>query len=425
MKDESMKRTFLLLCIGSLAALRRRRGLVCAAILVAAFLGLQSQTVRADSAVAWGINPNGQLGDGTTTDHDTPMPVSGMDSGVTAVAAAGHFHSLAVKNGGAYAWGFNSTGQLGDGTTTTRLTPVPVSGLASGVTAVAGGGFVGNPEYAQSLAVQNGAAFAWGHNTFGQLGDGTTTTRLTPVPVSGMGSGVTAIAAGTFHTLAVQNGKLWAWGSNDSGELGIGVFPTGLPSNSSWRYPTPVAVIGMDSGVTAVAAGRYFSLAVKEGGVYSWGRNDSGQLGDGSFVLKTNTPQLVAGLESGATAVAAFDDISLAVAGGHAYYWGSDTRTPVPVDPANLSNIVAVAAGYEIAYALSSDGRLWSWRDQNGGLPTPQELLPPPGQKFTSIAAGVGSAVATVVAIPEPSTLLLLCIGSLAVLWWRRVGGLA
>ena len=303
-----------------------------------------SSAARADSAVAWGDNFFGELGDGTTTGHSTPIPVSGMDSGVTAVAA-GYFYSLGVQNGGAYAWGENIYGQLGDGTTTNRSTPVPVSGLASGVTAVAANTW-GADDVLHSLAVQNGAAYAWGQNGSGQLGVGTRTYQgLTPVAVSGMDSGVTAVAAGLFFSLAVKNGGLWAWGANGSGQLGIGIVPTG-PSDPFWRILTPAAVIGLESGVTAISAGQLHTLAVKDGAVYAWGYNFSGQLGDGTGVTR-GTPQLVPGLESGATAVAASNEHSLAVVNGGVYEWGFVGRTAVQVDPTNLFNIVAVAASQQ------------------------------------------------------------------------------
>src|SRR5437588_670483 len=108
-----------------------------------------------------------------------------------------------TQNGAVYAWGRNDAGQLGNGTTTNRHTPIAVSALSSGVTAIAGGRF-------HSLAVQNGAAYAWGYNHNGQLGDGTTTDRHSPVLVTGLSNGVTAVAGGQDHSLAVQNGAAYA-----------------------------------------------------------------------------------------------------------------------------------------------------------------------------------------------------------------------
>jgi hypothetical protein len=162
--------------------------------------------------LAWGDNSLGQLGDGTSSDSDVPVAVS-VSTGVKQISA-GYFHSLALlSNGTVVAWGENDLGQLGDGTTTTSDVPVAVSGL-SGVTAVAAGGD-------HSLALlSNGTVMAWGYNQYGQLGDGTATgpemcgsqaCSRVPVAVSGL-TGVTAIAAGSGHSLALLgDGTVMAW----------------------------------------------------------------------------------------------------------------------------------------------------------------------------------------------------------------------
>ncbi|MGB9849149.1 MAG: Ig-like domain-containing protein, partial [Moorellaceae bacterium] len=172
-----------------------------------------SLAVKSDGTVwAWGWNYYGQLGDGTTINHTTPMRVTNL-TGVVAVAA-GIYHSLALKSDGtAWAWGWNGYGHLGDGTTTNRTAPVQVQGL-TGVVAVAAGGY-------HSLALKSdGTVWAWGRNYEGQLGDGTTTNRYTPVQVKNL-TGVVAVAAGYYHSLALKSdGTVWAWGRNYEGQLG-------------------------------------------------------------------------------------------------------------------------------------------------------------------------------------------------------------
>ena len=133
-----------------------------------------------DGAVyAWGDNWAGQLGDGTTTSRTTPTLVTALSGQTVTALAGGDSHSLAITSTDAvYAWGYSGYGQLGDGTTTSRSTPTLVTALSGQtVTAVAAG-------YAHSLALTStGAVYAWGNNGDGQLGDGTTTQRLTPTMV--------------------------------------------------------------------------------------------------------------------------------------------------------------------------------------------------------------------------------------------------
>jgi alpha-tubulin suppressor-like RCC1 family protein len=189
----------------------------------------------------WGGNFSGQLGDGTTTASSTPVDVIGLGSRVVAVAT-GDRHTCALTSTGALlCWGSNSVGQLGDGTTTDHLAPVAVSGLTGGVVAVAAGG-----SHTCALTMSGGVK-CWGLSLVGQLGDGTTAERHTPVDVVGLASGVRAIAAGEGHTCAVTlAGGAKCWGDNTSGQLG-----DGTRSNRS----TPVDVSGLTSGVSAVTAG--------------------------------------------------------------------------------------------------------------------------------------------------------------------------
>jgi alpha-tubulin suppressor-like RCC1 family protein len=244
----------------------------------------------------WGDNAIGQLGDNTTTNRNTPTLVEDGamgNSGVTAVAAGG-YHTCALKGGKVYCWGWNYYGQLGDRTTTDRTTPTLVADGAmgnSGVTAVAAG-------YGHTCALKGGQVYCWGGNYFGQLGDGTYTNRTTPTLVANgaMGnSGVTAIAAGWDHTCALKGGKVYCWGVNNEGQLGASSPQTcnSLPCSTT---PLTVADGAMgNSGVTAVAAGAFHTLGLKGTTcLFAWGRNNYGQLGDGTTTDRT-TPVQVSG----------------------------------------------------------------------------------------------------------------------------------
>ncbi len=252
--------------------------------------GQHTCAVVGGAAKCWGDNSAAQIGDGTTNPALTPIQVSGLTSGVTSVAA-GNVHSCALTSAGAVkCWGTNTNGQLGDNTQTNRLTPVAVSGLASGVAAIVAGA-------AHTCALTTGGAVkCWGKNSWGQLGDNTVTQRLTPVSVSGLASGVVAIAAGQFHTCAVTSaGLVKCWGNNTNGQLG---------DNSVTQRLTPVTVSGIASGATAVAAGNAHTCAVVSGGVKCWGLNANGQLGDGTQ-NQSLIPVSAVGLTSGIASVVA------------------------------------------------------------------------------------------------------------------------
>jgi alpha-tubulin suppressor-like RCC1 family protein len=364
----------------------------------------------------WGYNTSGQLGDGTDTAHNTPTLASALSGQFTAVAA-GQGHGLGIKDGAVYGWGNNSFRQLGNGTNISTLTPTMAVGLESGVTAVAAGQYF-------SMALKQGAVYTWGNNTDGQLGNGTNNPSDTPILVGSLSSGVTAIAAGYYHALAIKDGALYAWGDNSNSQVGDG------STTDRW---TPVAVTGMTSGVTAVAAGWAHSLALKDGAVYAWGDNNYGQLGDGTRTDR-GTPGVVAMLGSGVTAIAAGSQHSMALKDGRVYVWGDNfygqlglssgalaqSTHASPLIVPDLDNIVAIAAGAYSSYALTEDGELWVWGQNNWGQLglgdnanryRPTKLLAPEGFRFISIDAEGSVVLAMVAPIPEPAGLTLVGVG--------------
>ncbi len=281
------------------------------------------------------------------------------------VVAAGFFHGLAVKpDGTVRAWGQNTDGQVGDGTLTQRSSPVTVSGL-TGIKMVAAG-------YYHSLALaQNGTAWAWGYNSSGQLGGPYytygSTYQASPIQVSQSTApltNITYIAAGQGSSYAVLgNGTVWTWGDNSYGELGHGY--------SGSLIPAPMQVSGL-SGVSQVAAGAAYALALTtNGAVYAWGNNAYGQLGDGTTTQR-NSPVLITGL-SDIVDITAGQYCSYALdSSGQVWVWGINSEGQLgfgttntvytPVANGSLTaGIVGIAAGWNFCQALLNDGTLLAW----------------------------------------------------------------
>ena len=341
----------------------------------------------------WGSSFSGQLGDGSSALRPTPVDVTGLTSGVASVSAGGYHTCAVTESGGLKCWGSNGSGRLGDGTSTQRLTPVDVTGLTSGVTSVSGGG-------SHTCAVTTaGGLKCWGWNRYGQLGDGTATDRFTPVDVSGLTSGVASVSTGSSHTCAVTtSGGLKCWGWNQYGQLGDG---------TTTDRSTPVDVSGLTSGVASVSTGSFHTCAVTTpGGLKCWGRNTDGQLGDGTTTQRS-TPVEVTGLTSGVSSVSAgWDHTCAMTTSGRLKCWGfnrdgqlgdgTTTQRSTPVGVTGLtSGVASVSTGFSHTCAVTTSGGLkcWGWnRDGQLGDGTTAERSTP--VDVTGLASGVASVSA-------------------------------
>lgn len=280
-------------------------------------------------AQCWGYNVAGQLGNGSNAQSNIPVQVMGLSLAVEDIAVGGNNTCAVLTNGEIECWGTNGDGQLGDDTPPSSGSPipVPVSGIGSGGTAVV----VGN---GHACGLVNGGVQCWGFNTVGELGNNTFTSSNIPVPVSGLGSGVQQITAGSLHTCALVNGGVACWGNNSNGELG---------NNSTNNSPIPVQVIGLTNNVQAIAAGANFTCALVSGGVQCWGANESGELGDNSN-NPSSIPLGVSGLTADVQAITAGNEHACALVNQGLMCWGanasgqlgdndaeSDSLVPVPV----------------------------------------------------------------------------------------------
>src|SRR3989338_1215873 len=318
--------------------------------------GLHTVALKIGKTVwAWGNNTYGQLGNGTNNDSNTPIQVSGISDAVD--IARGYWHTVALESDGTvWTWGNNTYGQLGDGTNTDRNTPVQVDGI-SNVIAIAGG-------YWHSIALkQDGSVWTWGNNTYGQLGDATNVDKTTPVEVNGLSNDVDvnvdmvkSIAGGHWHSLALKpDGTVWAWGNNTYVQLGDGsntdsntavevkfggtteeidnFFTT---SQASTKAPTesdhatpPKQESSLRNIITIASGGGHTVFLRSDGAILTCGSNYGGQLGDGT---------------------------------------DADSNIPVLVDNLS-GVITSVAGGLSHTVVLRSDGMIWTWGiNYNGQL---------------------------------------------------------
>jgi len=329
------------------------------------------------SVSCWGGNWDGQLGDGTTTDRNTPTQTSSLGEGRTAVAiSAGEYHTCVILDDGSVScWGNNGDGRLGDGTTTNRLTPTQTSSLGTDRTAVA----ITAGYYHTCAILDDGSVSCWGYNGVGHLGDGTTTNRNTPTQTSSLGTDRTAvaIAAGAQHTCAIlDDGSVSCWGWNWGGQLGDG-------TNTDRNTPTPTSSFGEGRTAVAISGGVDHTCAIlDDGSVSCWGYNANGRLGDGTTTNRL-TPTQTSSLGTGRTAVAItvgdyhtcviLDDGSVSCWAYNGQGQLGDGTTTDRHDPTQTSSLgtdrtaVAISAGGEHTCAILNDGTVSCWGNNGDG----------------------------------------------------------
>ncbi len=330
---------------------------------IALFMGVATASqAQVGTPSDWGYNASGQIGNGSHNDSLTPFSLSALNK-IVQVAHSGIASYARKSDGTVWAWGANGVGQMGSGAASADITaPVKIAALSKI------GDISASPYHA--LAVKSdGTVWAWGRNSNGQIGNGSNTDALSPVQVSGIGKAV-KVAAGAFHSLALKSdGTVWAWGYNGYGELG---------DNTTTSSNAPVQVVGL-TNVVAISAGEVHSLALKaDGTVWAWGSNQSGQFASGT-VTSSSVPVQLPNL-SGVTQIAAGGYHSVFLksdgtvwAGGYNASGqvgdGTTTNTPVAHQVIGLANSAQIAAGESHTVALNADGTVWAW-----GLNTDGEL---------------------------------------------------
>ena len=312
--------------------------------------------LRADGAAyCWGENVNGRLGDGTTTARYVPTAVNGGHKFMQLMDTSTSYSTCALRaDGAAYCWGQNAAGQLGDGTTTERLVPTAVNGSHKFVQ-LAGG-------YFHTCGLRtDGEAYCWGYNNAGQLGDGTSVNKSLPTAVTG-GHKFVQLVGGYNHTCGLRSdGAAYCWGQNSFGYLGDGTTTN--------RY-VPTAVSG-GYKFARLGYGGYSTCGLRtDGAAYCWGINTYGQLGDG-----TNTHSYVPTAVSGGHKFLQIGGGTYYTCGlrtdGAAYCWGRNSNSQLGDGTSTNTNVpTAVSGGYKFAQISSGadhtcglriDGTAYCW----------------------------------------------------------------
>jgi alpha-tubulin suppressor-like RCC1 family protein len=312
--------------------------------------------IKSDGSLwAWGSNSSYQLGDGTNINKNIPTQI-GFDTDWQEISS-GQFFSLAIKtNGTLWAWGDNVVGQLGNGTTIYKTIPTQI-GTEDSWIKVSSGSFY-------SLAIKNnGTLWAWGHNQFGQLGNGTNNTRLTPTQI-GLDTNWSKISAGFNHALAIKyDGTLWAWGKNSDCELGDG---TAINKN------VPVQ-IGSANDWSQISGGNLHTKAIKNNGtLWTWGSGLYGLSGNNSTQSVISSPSQIGSSTNWIKVSSSYDSVSAIKNDGSLWTWGKNDfgqlgdgtfiNKGVPTLISTATNCIDLATGVSIHGIVNKiNGELWAW----------------------------------------------------------------
>jgi len=317
---------------------------------------------------SWGRNHLGQLGDNTTvTGRSSPVQTVAQGSNWKQVSC-GYYHTTSIKTDGTlWSCGYNLYGELGDNTTVTgRSSPVQTVAQGNNWKTVGGGWF-------QTAGIKtDGTLWIWGENTYGALGDNSTTNKSSPVQTVVRGTNWKLVTGGRWHSAAIKtDGTLWTWGNNVNGQLGDSTTVTGRSS--------PVQTIAFGTDWKQVSCGEIFSAAIKtDGTLWTWGDNAYGQLGDNSSTLRSSPFQILASSNIWKQVTVSTYSTAAIKTDGTLWSWGSNTKGQLgdntQTDQSIPNQTIAggtnwnqVSSSVDGTVAIKNDGTLWTWGDNTSG----------------------------------------------------------
>lgn len=309
---------------------------------------------------SWGWNCTGVLGTGTTVDSYSPIRECLATDWCR--LSSGSNHIIAIKESGSlWGWGINTSAELGDGTVTSRSSPVRLDGLSSDWC------FIDVRSGYQTAAIRtSGSLWSWGRNSCGQVGDGTTINRCSPVQERSSSTNWCTASAGKEHTAAIKtDGTLWTWGRNECGALGIG---------TTTDRCSPTRELSSDTTWCQVTSGCLHSAAIKSSGqLWSWGFGFTGRLGDGTTVSRSSPVREFCSATDWCQASAFSRHVAAIKTSGELWFWGNgsargdgrgdgDTCSPVR-EFCSATDWCQASVGYAHTNAIKTTGQLWGWGD--------------------------------------------------------------
>jgi alpha-tubulin suppressor-like RCC1 family protein len=320
------------------------------------------------SVWGFGYNSKGQLGIGfSTSETPQPTPIQAIDIFSANYVACGGNHTLVLDSDGiVMAYGNGTSGQLGNSVFDDVYIPTAVTLITQPAIHVAAGALF------SVVVLENGTAFAFGDNDYGQLGNNDTTTTAVPVQMIGV-TNAKAVSAGSVHTaLLMEDGTVWSVGFNLYGQLG-----NETTSESHVVVQAQISSVPL-SDIISISCGEYFTAALKSNGtVWVFGNNDSGQFGNGTSGNYSSTPLQVPGITTARSISSGSYHLLIVLANGTVMGCGLNSSgqlgtgntidSTTPVEMVGMTNVIAVTAGRDFSLILKNNGLMYGVGNDNYG----------------------------------------------------------